>query len=55
MNERFWIMLVDEPEDGRWAGWWGVVDENEGGIVALFPDIDEANDVLTFYKGKANS
>lgn len=37
METRFWIMLADDESQPEWirdAGWWGVVDEQAGGIVA---------------------
>ncbi len=36
-DSRFWIMLADDPDtdhDLNDRGWWGIVDEKEGGIVA---------------------
>ena len=36
-NSRFWIMPVDK-RDGHpesLDGWWGVVDEEEGGIIVF--------------------
>lgn len=38
---RFWVLLVADGEAGP-SGWWGVADEEAGGVVAYFRDHDEA-------------
>lgn len=45
MNSRFWIMLADDESQPGWvreAGWWGIVDEEAGGIIAYAATEDSA-------------
>jgi hypothetical protein len=43
MDERFWTMDVS-TDDGNADvdGWWGIVDEREGGIVAYAGTLERA-------------
>jgi len=54
-TERFWVMILDEYDDGRWRGWWGVVDGEAGGIIATAPDKDDAVVLRDFYRARSNA
>lgn len=33
-EDRFWLLVADEEINTHIPGWWGVVDEEAGGIIA---------------------
>lgn len=55
MSERFWIMPADDesqPEQLVEGGWWAVVDEQAGGIVAYAGTQDTAQIIRDTFAGR---